>query len=66
VIFKPSNELIITYERASFSGCFIFLAPTLVKFEISGGKIIGVGNGDPSCHESDKRDERSLAYLLHG
>jgi beta-galactosidase len=23
------------------------------------GKIIGVGNGDPSCHESDKASERS-------
>jgi beta-galactosidase len=31
-----------------------------VKFEITGAKIIGVGNGDPSCHEADKGSERSL------
>jgi beta-galactosidase len=29
-------------------------ATNLVHFDLSGpGKIIGVGNGDPSCHESD-------------
>ena len=32
----------------------------LVKFAVTGGRIIGVGNGDPSCHESDKGSERSL------
>lgn len=39
------------------------MAPTamnLVKFEITGGEIIGVGNGDSSCHEADKGSERSL------
>lgn len=25
-----------------------------VSFSISGGQILGVGNGDPSCHEPDK------------
>ena len=32
----------------------------LVKFAVAGGRIIGVGNGDPSCHEPDKGSERSL------
>ncbi len=40
------------------------LAPTsdnLIQFEVSGnGALIGVGNGDPNCHESDKGDQRSL------
>jgi len=32
-----------------------------VKFEISGGgKIIGLGNGDPNSHEPEKGDSRSL------
>jgi len=32
-----------------------------VGFNISGaGKLIGVGNGDPNCHESDKEPRRSL------
>ena len=31
----------------------------LFRFHISGnGKIIGVGNGDPSSHEPDKADKR--------
>jgi beta-galactosidase len=35
-------------------------ASNLVRFSLSGpGKIIGVGNGDPSCHESDKARKRS-------
>ena len=33
-------------------------ANNLIKFSISGDvKIIGVGNGDPSCHEPDKCEE---------
>lgn len=35
-------------------------ASNKVAFSVSGpGKLIGVGNGDPSCHESDKGTERS-------
>ena len=31
-----------------------------VTFAVSGpGNVIGVGNGDPSCHEADKASERS-------
>jgi len=31
------------------------------SFEVSGpGRLIGVGNGDPSCHEPDKASSRSL------
>lgn len=35
-------------------------AGNLIWFELKGfGKIIGVGNGDPSCHEADKANERN-------
>jgi beta-galactosidase len=35
-------------------GRVVPVADNLVRFELSGpGKIIGVGNGDPSCHEPD-------------
>jgi beta-galactosidase len=35
-------------------------ADNKVAFEISGpGVVIGVGNGDPSCHEPDKASQRS-------
>jgi len=36
-------------------------ASNKVQFTVEGpGKIIGVGNGDPSCHEPDKASARSL------
>ncbi|HTX22397.1 MAG TPA: beta-galactosidase GalA [Candidatus Aquilonibacter sp.] len=42
-------------------GRIVPVADNLVHFEISGpGKIIGVGNGDPSSHEADKADERKV------
>ncbi len=34
-------------------------ADNLIRFELTGaGKIVGVGNGDPSSHEADKTSER--------
>jgi beta-galactosidase len=37
-------------------------ASNKVRFKLSGpGKIIGVGNGDPSCHEPDRPDTPSSA-----
>jgi beta-galactosidase len=36
------------------------LADNMVSFAVSGpGSVIGVGNGDPSCHEPDKASQRS-------
>ena len=36
-------------------------ADNLIGFKVSGeGALIGVGNGDPNCQESDKEPERSL------
>jgi beta-galactosidase len=38
-------------------------APTAnlpVTFEVTGGRIIGLGNGDANCHEPEKGDARSL------
>ena len=32
-----------------------------ISFKVTGeGALIGVGNGDPNCQESDKEPERSL------
>ena len=37
------------------------IADNLIQFECSGdGKLLGVGNGDPSSHESDKAPQRRL------
>ena len=36
-------------------------ADNLIQFNISGpGVLLGVGNGDPNCHESDQQPKRSL------
>jgi len=36
-------------------------ASNLIGFKVSGaGSLIGVGNGDPNCQQSDKEPKRSL------
>jgi beta-galactosidase len=36
------------------------VATNAVTFSVNGaGHLLGVGNGDPTCHESDKGDKRS-------
>jgi beta-galactosidase len=36
-------------------------AGNLVRFSVKGpGKVLGVGNGDPACHESVKASQRSV------
>jgi beta-galactosidase len=52
---------IVTVSAADADGRAVPTASDAVEFEISGpAKIIGVGNGDPSCHEPDKGSRRSL------
>jgi beta-galactosidase len=42
-------------------GRFVPTADNKIAFRVSGeGALIGLGNGDPNCHESDKGNERSL------
>ena len=53
---NPDGEdlSIITVAVTDAQGCVFPVADNQVSFEISGpGKIIGVGNGDPSSHEPD-------------
>ena len=43
------------------SGRTVPIADNLINFKVTGeGKLIGVGNGDPNCQESDKGSKRSL------
>jgi beta-galactosidase len=45
---------IITVAVTDAQGRVVPVASNLVRFELSGpGRILGVGNGDPSCHEAD-------------
>jgi len=52
---------IITVEALDKEGRSVPTANNLIGLEISGaGELIGVGNGDPNCQESDKKPQRSL------
>jgi len=51
---------VINVSAVDAQGREVPTASNLVMFAITGGKIIGIGNGDSSCHEADKGSERSL------
>ncbi len=45
---------VVTVAATDAQGRIVPMANNLIQFDLSGGgKIIGVGNGDPSCHEPD-------------
>jgi beta-galactosidase len=45
---------VITVSVTDTQGRIVPVAANKISFELSGaGKILGVGNGDPSCHEPD-------------
>jgi beta-galactosidase len=52
---------ILRVELMDEAGRPIPTADNLINFKITGdGALIGVGNGDPNCQESDKEPKRSL------
>ena len=52
---------ILTVEALDKDGRAVPTASNLIGFKINGeGNLIGVGNGDPNCQESDKEPKRSL------
>jgi len=52
---------VLKVEALDGEGRPVPTADNQIAFTISGpGKIIGVGNGDPNCQESDKAPKRSL------
>ncbi|HEV2618347.1 MAG TPA: beta-galactosidase, partial [Acidobacteriaceae bacterium] len=52
----------ITVEGQDADGRLMPTAAHKVQFKVTGpGKIIGVGNGDPSCHEADRPDATDAA-----
>jgi beta-galactosidase len=51
---------LVAVEIVDAQGRPVSTAANEVSFQVSGkGKLIGVGNGDPSCHEPDKAASRS-------
>ncbi|MFZ0818433.1 MAG: beta-galactosidase GalA [Candidatus Acidiferrales bacterium] len=51
---------VVNVEVVDAKGRLVPIASNEVSFHVAGpGRIIGVGNGDPSCHEPDKAEKRS-------
>src|ERR1019366_5482812 len=51
----------VRMEALDSQGRLVPTAGNMVTFNVAGaGKLIGVGNGDPNCQESDKGPRRSL------
>eukprot|EP01062_Namystynia_karyoxenos_P078830 TRINITY_DN817_c2_g1_i2.p1 TRINITY_DN817_c2_g1~~TRINITY_DN817_c2_g1_i2.p1 ORF type:complete len:932 (+),score=288.83 TRINITY_DN817_c2_g1_i2:121-2796(+) len=56
------DAALITVRLVDAQGRFVPTAAAKVSFALSGpGRIIGVGNGDPSSHEADKPDSDTSA-----
>jgi len=52
---------ILKVEALDKEGRAVPTASNFIGFKVSGdGALIGVGNGDPNCQESDKEPKRSL------
>ena len=65
--YRPSlkgdgrDAMPITVEALDKKGRHVPTANLMVTFEISGpAHIIGLGNGNPNCHEAEKGNKRSL------
>lgn len=55
-----ADVAVVKVEVVDARGRLVPVAGNKIHFNLQGaGKIIGVGNGDPSCHEPDKASERS-------
>jgi beta-galactosidase len=51
---------VVTVEVVDAQGRIVPVADNKITFTLTGpAKLIGVGNGDPSCHEPDKANNRS-------
>jgi beta-galactosidase len=54
------DVVVINVTVVDAQGRTVPMADNMVTFAVSGpGTVIGVGNGDPSCHEPDKAAQRS-------
>jgi len=51
------DVVVFTVSARDAKGRAVPTAGNLVNFTVTGGRIIGVGNGDPSCHEPDVFNE---------
>jgi beta-galactosidase len=55
-----TDVVVFTIYALDAKNRFVPTAGHAMKFTVTGGKILGVGNGDPGSHEADRASERSL------
>ncbi len=60
ILADGQDVSVVTVAVLDSQGLVVPIASNLVNFAISGGTILGVGNGDPSSHEADKASQRSV------
>lgn len=53
---------VVTVAVLDSAGVVVPIATNLVEFGVSGGTILGVGNGDPSSHEADKGSSQRSVF----
>lgn len=52
---------LVTVKIVDAQGRTVPVANNLMTFEVTGaGHLLGLGNGDPACHEPDKGNQRSV------
>lgn len=60
-VYDGCDDVVICNISATDEdGLTVPTADNLIEFTAEGGEIIGVGNGDPNSHESDKAEKRHL------
>src|ERR1700722_316044 len=56
-----ADVVVLTVDALDAAGRAVPTAQNMINFKVTGeGALIGVGNGDSNCHESDKEPRRSL------
>jgi beta-galactosidase len=60
ILADGSDVSVVTVAVLDAAGNLVPTASNTVTFAVSGGAIIGVGNGNPISHESDKASQRSV------
>jgi len=53
---------VVTVQIRDLQGNVVPTATNLVNFNITGGSIVGVANGDPSSHQADKASNQRSAF----
>ena len=60
LLANGEDVAMITAEIQDAQGREVAIADNRLTFKVSGGgRLLGLGNGDPSCHELDTADSRS-------